>query len=218
MKLIVGLGNPGRDYAGTRHNIGFMAVDRLAEQLAVGPVVWKAKFHGQMLELHRGTEKIVLMKPLTYMNRSGQCVAEACAYFRSEPADDLMVILDDLALPPGFIRLRARGSTGSHNGLTSIENRLGTSEYPRLRIGIGRPDGPISQVDYVLGRFSPEQQEPVGSALDDAVRAVNLWLDEDLTTAMNRYNRRVSEPNSASDSDNESGDQDTTNNGTSQTK
>lgn len=194
MKLIVGLGNPGPEYARTRHNVGFMAIDQLVINMT-DPAMkncWQAKFHAQILEVRHGLEKLVLMKPLTYMNRSGLAVAEAVNFFKLEPEQELLVILDDTALPLGDIRLRASGSSGSHNGLTDIEQKLATREYPRLRIGIDEP-GMLSLTNYVLGRFAPDEIEIVENAVKQVPRIVKCWLEQGMTTAMNQYNKRKSD-------------------------
>ena len=185
MKLIVGLGNPGQEYAATRHNVGFMAVERLARRHGIaGPV--KGKFHAAVLEGQVGGERCLLMQPMTYMNRSGLAVGEAVRFYKLDVAD-VLVIVDDVALPCGRIRLRGSGSAGGHNGLTDIERVLGTSGYPRLRVGIDSP-GRVPQRDYVLGRFSGEQWELVEPALLRACEAVETWLGEGLEKAMTMHN------------------------------
>lgn len=188
MKLIVGLGNPGAEYADTRHNVGFDVLDRLARFLAPGAVA-RAKFHGALIETQADDHKLLLLKPTTYMNRSGLAVAEAIRFYKMDPASDLLVLVDDVALECGIIRLRGDGSAGGHNGLTDIEQKLGSRTYARLRIGIDTP-GQIPQKDYVLGKFRPDQRERLEPALNDAVDATRCWLREGLTTAMNRFNRR----------------------------
>ncbi len=162
MKLIVGLGNPGPEYDQSRHNVGFWVLDRLARRLAPGEIA-RNKFHGLLLEGRLDDEKLLLLKPTTYMNRSGLSVSEAMSFYKLSPPDMLMVIVDDVALPCGMIRVRARGSAGGHNGLDDINLRLGIDEYARLRIGIDDP-GHIPQTDYVLGRFRPEQREALEPA------------------------------------------------------
>ncbi len=185
MYLIVGLGNPGSQYANTRHNAGFMVIDRLIQRhgLSVG----KTQFKSLAAEGSIGSTRALLLKPNTFMNRSGQAVGEAARFFKIDPVEQLLVLVDDLALPTGRIRLRAGGSAGGHNGLTDIERALGTRDYPRLRIGIDAP-GRMSQVDYVLGRFSADQKEPLDLALDQAADAVACWLDQGIEPAMTRYN------------------------------
>ncbi|MBL1216194.1 MAG: aminoacyl-tRNA hydrolase [Planctomycetes bacterium] len=190
MKMIVGLGNPGQQYERTRHNVGFMVVDRLSARWGApdsGP--WRAKHHAHLLECPRPFGKTILVKPMTYMNRSGQAVAEASAYFKVEPNEDLLVIVDDVALPLGALRLRAKGSPGSHNGLADIGQRLGTTEFARLRFGIDEP-GLLSRTNYVLGRFSDEEQDVLSSSLTRAAEAAECWAAEGIETAMNQYNQR----------------------------
>ncbi|MGN6627253.1 MAG: aminoacyl-tRNA hydrolase [Tepidisphaeraceae bacterium] len=196
MRLIVGLGNPGREYAGTRHNVGFDVLDRFAEKLGwVRPGdfdrVAKSRFEGLvvdgMLQTSGGEEKLLLLKPLTFMNVSGRSVKQAMAFYQIA-ASDLLVILDDLALPCGKLRLRASGSSGGHNGLKDIERALGTNAYPRLRIGIDPAPARIPGRDYVLGHWSAEQKELLGPALDRACGAIVSWADYGIEKAMSLFN------------------------------
>jgi PTH1 family peptidyl-tRNA hydrolase len=187
VKIVVGLGNPGAEYAQSRHNAGFMVVDRLAARRAPGAVA-RSNFHAITVEASLpGAGKCLLMKPTTYMNRSGQAVADAVRFYKVSPVEDLLVVVDDTALPIGSIRVRAGGGAGGHNGLADIERLLGSEVYARLRVGVGAPF-PGAQRDYVLGRFSPEQWEQVGPAVDKAVDAVESWAASGVTTAMNRFN------------------------------
>jgi len=188
MKLVVGLGNPGPQYDKTRHNVGFVVLDSLARRYAPGEVA-KSRFHGATVEGVIDGEKVLLLKPLNYMNRSGMAVAEAVRFYKLDPAEQLLVIVDDLALPCGVIRIRGEGGAGGHNGLSDIQQKLGTDGYPRLRIGIDR-DTSIPQSDYVLGRFRPDQIELIEPALDEAAEAAACWAASGLTEAMNRYNRK----------------------------
>ncbi len=190
MKLIVGLGNPGSQYAETRHNVGFAVLDRLARRWAPGETA-RSKFHGVLLEGTCHSERVLLLKPTTFMNRSGLSVSEALRFYKLDPAESLLVIVDDVALSCGLLRLRAEGGAGGHNGLTDIEQQLATSGYPRLRIGID-PPGEIPQKDYVLGRFRPEQKEALEPALEEAVDASACWVAYGCKEAMNRFNRRQS--------------------------
>lgn len=197
MKLVVGLGNPGREYVATRHNVGFEVIDRVAEKLgwiARGDFdrVAKAKFESLMFDGSVQTsggefEKLVLLKPVTYMNLSGNAVQAAMAFYQVQPAD-IMIVLDDLALPAGRLRLRASGSSGGHNGLKDIERAIGTSDYPRLRIGIDPAPPQIPGKQYVLGRFTPEQRKLVDPAIDRATGAVLTWVDKGINPAMNQFN------------------------------
>jgi peptidyl-tRNA hydrolase, PTH1 family len=189
MKLIVGLGNPGPEYDHTRHNVGFVVLDRLARRYAPGAIA-RSKFHGATIDASIGDEKVVLLKPLTYMNRSGLSIMEAVSFFKLQPAADLLVIVDDVALPCGAIRLRSEGSAGGHNGLGDIEQKLGGNAYARLRIGIDAP-GQIPQKDYVLGRFRNDQLPLVEAACDESVEAAACWAAQGISAAMNRFNRKM---------------------------
>ena len=197
MRLVVGLGNPGNEFIATRHNIGWEAVDELAQRLGwIGKKEefnrqGKSKFDGVVLDgsvsIHSGgSEKLLLLKPVTYMNDSGRSVQAAMAFFQISPAD-VMVVLDDLALPSGKIRIRPSGSSGGHNGLKDIERALGTDEYPRLRIGIDAPPPRIPGRDYVLGRFTDEQRRAVNPALQKAASAILTWIEKGIEPAMNIY-------------------------------
>jgi PTH1 family peptidyl-tRNA hydrolase len=199
MKLVVGLGNPGSDYVGTRHNIGWEVVDRLAMRLGwiAKPDEFyrlaRSKFDGLAMDgsvsLHGtgGTEKLLLLKPTTYMNLSGKAIQSAMAFYQLGPGE-VMIVLDDLALPCGKLRIRPGGSSGGHNGLKDIERMLGTSDYPRLRIGIDPPPPRVPGKDYVLGKFSLEQREKIDPAVDRAATAITTWIESGVTTAMNRFN------------------------------
>ena len=188
MRLIAGLGNPGRQYDGTRHNVGYEVLDRLARRHAPGAVA-RSRFHGVLIEAEIEGGRALLLKPTTFMNRSGQAVAEALHFYKLDPAAELLILVDDTALPCGTIRVRAEGSAGGHNGLADIEQSLGTTTYARLRIGVDAPGG-IPQESYVLGRFRPEQRELVEPALDDAAAAAACWMSQGITEVMNRFNRR----------------------------
>ncbi len=184
MKLIVGLGNPGREYVHSRHNVGFDVVDILAERWRVP--LNRRKHHGVVGEGWFGEDRVMLLEPQTFMNRSGVSVAEAVTFYRVANMD-MMVILDDMALPLGQLRLRADGSAGGHNGLADIIDRLGHVEFSRMRIGIGaaRPGG---AVDHVLGKFSAEDRRRLESSYHRAAEAVECWLTEGISKAMSRYN------------------------------
>lgn len=185
MKLIVGLGNPGRQYSQTRHNLGFMVVDRLAARWSIAAAPGKGLY-----EFGRGPaagHTVGLLKPLTFMNRSGEAVLEVVQFYKVDLAD-LLVVYDDLDLPVGYVRVRARGSAGGHKGLGDIIRRLGSDQIARVRIGIGRPVHGDS-VSYVLSRFLPEEEPLVAAALDRAADAAACWLADGPEVAMNRYNR-----------------------------
>jgi len=189
MKLIVGLGNPGPEYAQTRHNAGFMALRRLAEKHGLVDV--KRKFHSEVIEGQLAGQRVMLMSPLTYMNRSGLAVGEAATFYKLSPGE-VLVLVDDFALPLGSIRLRASGGAGGHNGLADVERALGTDRYPRLRIGVGPPQvegRPIGHVEHVLGAFDQEQRRQLDPALDAAADAVVCWLRDGIDLAMTRFNR-----------------------------
>ena len=188
MKLIVGLGNPGQQHEHTRHNVGFVVLDRLARRYAAGEIA-RGKFHGAVLDAQVDGQRVLLLKPTTFMNRSGQSVAEAVRFYHLDPGSSLLVVVDDVALACGIIRLRSDGGAGGHNGLADIEQKLATQEYSRLRIGIDAP-GDIPQSNYVLGRFRPDQQELVEPALETAVDAAVCWALHGIDEAMNRFNRR----------------------------
>jgi PTH1 family peptidyl-tRNA hydrolase len=194
MKLIVGLGNPGTQYAKTRHNVGFMVADRLHAKASGGrPEPVKARFQSATAEVTLGGERCLLMKPTTYMNRSGQAVAEAVRFFKADPTQDLLVIVDEVYLPTGTVRLKPSGGTAGHNGLESIQQLLGTDAYPRLRIGVGiQPSGGkpavMDQADFVLGRFSEDEEPLLASALARAEQAVEVFVTKGLDHAMNFAN------------------------------
>ena len=203
MLLVVGLGNPGSEFVATRHNVGWEAVDRLAARLGwIGKKdefnrVARTKFDGMALDgsisIHSGgSEKLLLLKPTTFMNDSGRSVQAAIAFYQLSPVD-LMVVLDDLALPCGKIRIRPGGSAGGHNGLKDIQRALGTEEYPRLRIGIDPPPPRFPGRDYVLGRFTDEQRAAVDPAIDRATEAIVRWIENGIETAMNQFNADMRE-------------------------
>lgn len=189
MKLIVGLGNPGLEYERTRHNVGFFAIDELARRHAAGQVA-RGRFHAALVECPIKGEKCILMKPNTYMNRSGLAVGEAVRFYKLEPASDLLVLVDDVALPTGSIRVRASGGAGGHNGLGDIERVLGSAAYPRLRIGIDRAPPMMAQADYVLGRFTEEEMGSITPAVGMSADAAEVFVESGVTAAMNRFNAR----------------------------
>ena len=186
MKLIVGLGNPGSKYAGTRHNVGFEVVDLLARRWGI--LLGREQFHGWFGVGAAGQTKVALLKPTTYMNRSGQAVLAAGRFYQLEAAD-LLVVADDLALEAGVIRIRGSGSAGGHNGLRDIIERLGTEAFARMRLGIGGAGG--DAVGYVLSRFAPEEAPMMARTIERAADAAATWVMEGLDSAMNRYNGRT---------------------------
>ena len=179
-QLIVGLGNPGREYAETRHNVGFMIADRLVAKSAK----WRAERRWQA-QLARAGESWVC-KPQTFMNLSGQAVASVAAFYKIS-VESVLVVLDDFALPLGKLRLRSSGSAGGHNGLQSIIDHLGTQGVPRLRVGIGAAAN-AEAVDHVLGRFREEERDTLNEALDRAISAIECAQTSGMTAAMNSFN------------------------------
>jgi len=203
MRLVVGLGNPGSEYVGTRHNVGWEALDGLARRLG-----WIAKnedfnararnkFDGLVLDgtiptAGGAAEKVMLLKPTTYMNASGGSVQAAMAFFQLG-APELMVVLDDMALPAGKLRIRKGGSSGGHNGLRDIERALGTEQYPRLRIGIDAPPPQMPGRAYVLARFDEAQRRSIQPALERTADAIVSWIENGIEMAMNVYNMKDSD-------------------------
>ncbi|HEX7654177.1 MAG TPA: aminoacyl-tRNA hydrolase [Verrucomicrobiae bacterium] len=189
VSLIVGLGNPGAEYARTRHNAGFLLVERLATQWKCEWAVEK-KFTARLTKTGRRNQRVLLCQPQTYMNLSGESVGALVNFYRL-PVTRVLVAVDDADLPLGEIRLRPNGSSGGHHGLESIEQHLATREYARLRIGIGRRDGVRQIANYVLGRFEPVEESLLEKVLERAAGQVECWLDEGLPKAMSRYNGKV---------------------------
>lgn len=183
--LIVGLGNPGREYAYNRHNVGFMAVSRLASKHNTAFTRRQGK--ALVTTLRLGEKQIVLAKPQTYMNLSGEAVQSLVKFYDAPPAQ-MLVCFDDLDLPVGVIRLRPEGGAGGQNGMKSIIERLGTQAFPRLRIGIGRPPGRMDPADYVLHDFDNADAAVMDTTLDRAVEAIETFVKDGLNTAMNRFN------------------------------
>lgn len=185
MIMIVGLGNPGMQYVGTRHNIGFETIDRIAEKHAISLDNHKNKgVSGQGMI---GTNKVLLVKPMTYMNNSGECVG-AIAHFYKIPPEQVIVIYDDINLAPGQLRIREKGSAGGHNGMKSIIAHLGSEAFPRVRIGVGEKRAGQDLANHVLSRFSKEEQELAAQGMDDAAEAVEMIICDGIQKAMNRYN------------------------------
>jgi PTH1 family peptidyl-tRNA hydrolase len=183
--MVVGLGNPGKEYIGTRHNVGFAVTDALAETLNIK--VKRRKFGARFGESELDDDKLILLKPVQFMNRSGQVVATAVGFYKL-PIENLLVVTDDMALDVGRIRLRAKGSAGGHNGLNDIIQKLGTEEFARLRVGIGSA-GQQDAYDYVLSRFDEQQAPLIEAAVARARDAVLCWLKQGIETAMNEYNK-----------------------------
>ncbi len=185
MKMIAGLGNPGSEYARTKHNVGFMFLDALAEKL--GADNWKTKYDALVAEARIGTEKVLLVKPLTYMNESGRAVGPLMSWYKLAP-EDLIVVHDDMDIPAGTIRIRRKGSAGGHNGMKSILYHVGDENFPRLRIGIGRPLPGWTVVKHVLAPFSEEDAPKIREAIDYLLPALECVVTDGVDLAMNRYN------------------------------
>lgn len=185
MKIVVGLGNPGKQYEGTRHNVGFDTLRRLAEQFSAEAP--KQKFDSYTSEVMVDGERMLLVWPQTFMNRSGTAVRLATQFYK-RPLEDLLVICDDLALDVGRLRMRAKGSSGGQKGLKDVAQQLGTEEYSRLRIGIGPVPSGRNAADFVLGRFGSKERELVDVAIADAAAAVACWGSSGVTAAMNQFN------------------------------
>ena len=185
--IIAGLGNPGREYAHTRHNVGFDTVDILADRFSipVDTVKFSAHIGKGMIE----GKKVILVKPQTFMNLSGDAISQVVHYFKADPKDGLIVIYDDIDLDAGRLRLRKQGSAGGHNGMKDIIKKLGTNEFYRIRIGVGGKPSGYDLKDYVLGHFTGEERELMDSALIDAASAAASILSDGIDNAMNRYNQ-----------------------------
>lgn len=183
MYLIVGLGNPGPDYASTRHNVGFMVVDKIAEEMNVN--IDKNKFKGLIAEGRIGTEKILLLKPMTFMNLSGESIVEAANFYKI-PVEEIIVIFDDVSLDIGKIRIRKKGSAGGHNGIKSTISALGSDNFPRVKIGIGAAKHDL--VKHVLGKFSAEEKSVLDQAIAAAKESVFTMVKESVDSAISEYN------------------------------
>ena len=188
VQLIVGLGNPGPKYAQTRHNVGFLFVDQLARSKGA-TFRPEAKFHGEVCKLHLGGHELWLLKPMTFMNRSGQAVA-ALARFYKIPPEAILVVHDELDIPAGQLRLKQGGGHGGHNGLRDIISQLGSRDFLRLRIGIDHPGTAREVTNYVLGKASPDDRISIEAAIDEALHSLPKILDGDLQAAMNRLHSR----------------------------
>lgn len=187
MRLIFGLGNPGPEYRLTRHNAGVMVLDHLAQQHGLTSQRPRLRFESATLEGEVAGQHCLLLEPQTYMNRSGRAVRAAVDFYKLSPAD-LLIVVDDVALPVGRIRMRSEGSAGGHNGLIDIETHLSTTAYPRLRVGIDLPPPNVPQADYVLGRFTPPQLDALQPAIARACDAIVCWLTDGIEKAMTLYN------------------------------
>ena len=186
MYVIAGLGNPGREYEGTRHNVGFMTLDALADKYNID--VREKAFKGLIGKGVIEGNKVILVKPQTYMNLSGECIRQVMDYYKVDPSE-FIVIYDDISLVPGGIRIRKKGSAGGHNGIKNIIAHLGTQEFPRVRIGVGEKPARMDLADYVLGRFHGEEKAIMEDARKRAAKAAVMMMNEGLQAAMNEYNR-----------------------------
>lgn len=189
MYIVVGLGNPTRQYEGTKHNIGFDAIDVLADRHRIpsSGIQHKAMYGKGMI----AGQKVLLAKPVTYMNLSGESVAELVNYYKIDPTEELIVLYDDICLEPGAIRVRKKGSAGGHNGIKSIIAKLGTDQFKRIRIGVGKKPENWDLADYVLSPFSKEERQSADQGILHAADALELILMDDVEGAMNRYNRKT---------------------------
>ena len=193
MHLIVGLGNPGSEYARTRHNSGFLAVERLGERWRVA---WKSvdRFEARVARGSLGGRPVVLCEPQTYMNQSGTAVQTLAAYYKV-PVSQILVVVDDADLPLGSLRMRTNGSSGGHHGLESIEQHLGTRDYARLRVGIGRTEDGVRQITgYVLGRFAPAEMALLEKVLERVCDQMERWLTAGARVAMTEFNGMINTP------------------------
>ncbi|WP_434689788.1 aminoacyl-tRNA hydrolase [Hungatella sp. SB206] len=190
MYLIAGLGNPTREYEKTRHNVGFEAIDILADK--AGTTVTEKKHKALYGKGYIGGQKVVLAKPQTYMNLSGESVREIADFYKIEP-ENIIILCDDINLSEGQLRIRLKGSAGGHNGLKNIISHLGTQEFPRIRIGVGEKPRGMDLADYVLGRFPKEQQAVMEEAYRDAAEAACMMIEDGADAAMNHYNRKNKE-------------------------
>jgi PTH1 family peptidyl-tRNA hydrolase len=193
MKLIVGLGNPGREYRDTRHNVGFMVADEIARRHQLTFALAPAQVPETFVAKKYGAEPLLVAKPLTFMNRSGDAVSALARYY-DIAAGDLLVVVDEVALPFGRLRARARGSAGGHNGLKSIIDRLGTQEFARLRLGVGRGDQRRDLADHVLSKFEAEERSELEPFIATAADAAEMFAAEGIARVMNTYNPEAADP------------------------
>lgn len=183
MFLIVGLGNPGLQYENTRHNIGFKVIDNIAKEYNIQ--INRQKFKGVYGEGFINGEKVILLKPTTYMNLSGESIREVVDFYKLT-CEDIVVIYDDISLDVGRLRIREKGSAGGHNGIKSIIAHLGTDVFPRIKVGVGQPN--VDLVNYVLGKFTDEEMEVLSESIDASTKAVSEIIKDDINTAMNKFN------------------------------
>ncbi len=193
MIVIAGLGNPGKEYAGTRHNTGFMVVDALAAKYGID--IAEKKHKGLIGKGIIEGRKVVLVKPQTYMNLSGECLREVTDYYKPDIETEVIVVYDDITLDVGSIRVRKKGSAGGHNGMKSIISCLGSEEFMRVRVGIGEKPPKMDLADWVLGHFPISEKEALSEGVKSAVDAALMLLTQNADEAMNKYNRKVERPN-----------------------
>jgi peptidyl-tRNA hydrolase, PTH1 family len=193
MKLIVGLGNPGREYRDTRHNVGFMVADEIARRHNLTFAMAPSQIPDAMIAKKFGAHGLLVAKPLTFMNNSGEAVSALARYY-DIAIGDLLVVVDEVALPFGRLRARARGSAGGHNGLKSVIARLGTTEFARLRLGVGRGDARRDLADHVLSKFEADERSALGEFITRAADAAEMFAAEDIATVMNTYNPGATDP------------------------
>ena len=187
MFLIAGLGNPGKEYENTRHNAGFMVLDALADKL--GADISEKKHKALCGKAVIGGQKVILLKPQTYMNSSGESIRAAADYYKVDP-EDILVVYDDISLAPGQLRIRAKGSAGGHNGIKSIIAHLGTQEFPRVRVGVGEKPPRMDLADYVLGHFTDEDWKTMGERLETAGEIIKSFCLAGIDITMNQYNKK----------------------------
>jgi peptidyl-tRNA hydrolase, PTH1 family len=195
MKLIVGLGNPGSEYRETRHNVGFKVIDALADRWRIGDQ-WREKFDALHMKTMVGEEAVMIAKPITFMNHSGEAVSGLAGFYKIEPVD-IFIVTDDVALPLGRLRARREGSAGGHNGLKSIIQSLATQAFPRMRVGVGRGDSRRDLADHVLGRFDADERDTVSAAVLRAADATEVFLSDGIERVMNVFNAATEKEDSA---------------------
>ena len=194
MKVIVGLGNPGKKYDNTRHNIGFEALDYIADKEGIS--INTGKHKALIGTGYMGGEKVLLVKPQTFMNLSGESVAELLHYYKIDPEEELLVIFDDISLAPGNIRIRKKGSAGGHNGIKNIIAMTGTENFKRIKVGVGEKPAGWDLADHVLGRMSEEDRAAFEEAVKESVKATEMILEDEIDQAMNDFNRKKRESQS----------------------
>lgn len=193
MYIIAGLGNPGKQYEGTRHNIGWQVIDELAEKYNIR--VAESKFKGLIGKGIIGGEKVILVKPLTFMNLSGECISEVVNFFKIDEREEMIIVADDISLDVGQIRIRKKGSAGGHNGLKNMIAHLGHDEFIRIKMGVGDKPSGYDLADYVLGHFSKEEQKILAECRKRAVLAIETIMNDGVDKAMNLYNTKKSSGN-----------------------